>query len=48
MLVVVEAEIWSGVVSMDLMVVSTLIQTALSDCMECFVKATSNRTRVDV
>lgn len=48
MLVVVKVEIWSGVVSTDLMVVSTLIQTALSDCIECFVKATSNRTRVDV
>jgi hypothetical protein len=51
MLVVVTVETGSefvSFVSTDLMIDSTLIQTALPDGLECWVRATSNRTLVDV
>lgn len=48
MLVLVAVDTGSELISTDLMIDSTLIQTALPDGRECWVKATSNRTLVDV
>lgn len=48
MLAVVDVETNWEFVSTDLMIDSTLIQTVFPDFMECWAKATSNRTLVDV